>query len=214
MSTSDIHNLHGQFKPSGPKAEPPPDHGKHAPATKVNSEDNMPTFSARTVPPGTAPQENLFQPNPTETVPSQALNEQPGPGIETTQTTASSTLGGATSQDVHKGMGKPVIGQTSAELRHEGQAHRKHPGTGLEGVGASETGTRGVDARRLESERDEDVALHAKRVDPSQKGPPNIQDKGVPAEAQQPTSAESVASERQKHGGKHEGKPVTSGVNK
>lgn len=46
-------------------------------------------------------------------------------------TTASSTLGGATSGDVHTGMGHPGQGQTSQELRHGER------GGGLAGVGAS-----------------------------------------------------------------------------
>lgn len=44
---------------------------------------------------------------------------------------------GSTSRDVHTGLGHPGSGQTSSELRHDGQSHRKHGGGGLEGVGAS-----------------------------------------------------------------------------
>lgn len=171
----------------------------------MSEADYKPTFSAHTVPEGTAPKENLFQPNPEETVPGQTT-EMSGRshGKESTHTTASSTLGGATSGDVHKGMGKPAVGQTSAELRHEGDPHRKHHGSGLTGVGASGQGTN-IDSRRLETERLEEVSGSHKRVDPSQKGP-SLQDKGVAAEDKQPASAESIASETQKHGGK----PATS----
>ena len=172
----------------------------------MNEADNKSTYSAQTVPPGTAPKENLFQPNPQETVPGQTSEmSERSHGKESTHTTASSTLGGATSQDVHKGMGKPAVGQTSAEIRHECEAHRKHPGAGLTGVGASGKGA-DVDARRLETERLEEVSGSHKRIDPSQKGPPSLQDKGVAAEDQQAASAESIASEGQKHGGK----PATS----
>ena len=55
-------------------------------------------------------------------------------GKESTKTTASSTLGGATSGDVHTGLGHPGQGQTSNELRHDS---KKDGGGGLAGVGAS-----------------------------------------------------------------------------
>lgn len=43
---------------------------------------------------------------------------------------ASSTIVGATSGDVHAGLGQPIQGQSSAELHHDGQSHRKNPGQG------------------------------------------------------------------------------------
>lgn len=58
-------------------------------------------------------------------------------GKESTKTTASSTLGGATSGDVHTGLGKPLQGQTSNELRHGGAHTSTKQGGGLAGVGAS-----------------------------------------------------------------------------
>lgn len=62
---------------------------------------------------------------------------------EAQSTSAADTLGGASSADVHTGLGHPGAGQTSAELRHDGQAHRNNPGLGgIEGRGgsASQTG--------------------------------------------------------------------------
>lgn len=44
---------------------------------------------------------------------------------------------GTNSQEVYAGYGVPMQGQTSTEVRHEGQHGRKNPGSGLEGVGAS-----------------------------------------------------------------------------
>ena len=41
-------------------------------------------------------------------------------GKESTQTTAESTLGGATSGDVHTGLGKPAQGQTHGEEKVHG----------------------------------------------------------------------------------------------
>ena len=57
-------------------------------------------------------------------------------GKESTMTSAESTLGGATSGDVHTGLGHPGQGQTSRELRHERNNPGGHGG-GLAGVGAS-----------------------------------------------------------------------------
>lgn len=59
-----------------------------------------------------------------------------GHGKEAVYTPASATLTGATSQDVHAGMGKPLQGQTSVEQRHDGEHGRKNNASGLEGVGA------------------------------------------------------------------------------
>ncbi|KZV59841.1 hypothetical protein PENSPDRAFT_760301 [Peniophora sp. CONT] len=48
------------------------------------------------------------------------------------RTSASDTLTGATSADVHYGHGRPVQGESSAEMHHDGQAHRKRQGGGVE----------------------------------------------------------------------------------
>ncbi|KAG9547612.1 hypothetical protein KCU97_g20679, partial [Aureobasidium melanogenum] len=56
------------------------------------------------------------------------------------------TIGGATSQQVHTGLGHPGQGQTSAELHHDGQSHRKNPGTGLDGLQSGAQG-KTVDSR-------------------------------------------------------------------
>ena len=38
---------------------------------------------------------------------------------------------------MHTGLGHPGSGQSSSELRHDGQSGRKNPGQSLEGVGAT-----------------------------------------------------------------------------
>ena len=98
--------------------------------------DAVPEFHAKTLPPGTAPPDRTFQPNATSETPGQADNENVlrSYGKESTYTSAESTLGGATSGDVHTGLGKPMQGQSSYEQRHES----KHEGGGLLGRGASE----------------------------------------------------------------------------
>ena len=117
---------------------------QHKPGVLVGN-DAAPEFHAKTLPPGTAPKSNTFTPNSTSETPGQADNDNVlrSHGKESTQTTASSTLGGATSADVHTGYGHPGQGQTSNELRHDNR------GGGLAGVGASgaSAGNMGVDER-------------------------------------------------------------------
>ncbi|CAL8574640.1 hypothetical protein XPA_000595 [Xanthoria parietina] len=122
-----VTNAQGEVHPSIPRDEPSTTHG-HKPGVLVGN-DTAPTFSAKTLPPGSAPQDRTFQPNNISETPSQASNPDvlPSSDKEDTHTTASSTLGGATSGDVHTGLGKPVQGQNNESDR----------GGGLAGVGAS-----------------------------------------------------------------------------
>ena len=105
---------------------------KHSPA------DHAPEFHAKTLPPGSAPANRTFQPNPESEVPGQAdnANLDRSHGKESTQTTATSTLTGADSGSVHTGLGHPGQGQTSSELRNDGKHTSKREGAGLEGIGA------------------------------------------------------------------------------
>ena len=82
--------------------------------------DAVPEFQAKTLPPGSAPADRTFQPNAGSEVPGQADNEAQlaSDDKESTYTSAESTLGGSTSSDVNKGMGKPMSGQTSADTHH------------------------------------------------------------------------------------------------
>ncbi|KAG8528987.1 uncharacterized protein KY384_006676 [Bacidia gigantensis] len=116
----------------------------HQPGKLVGN-DAKPEFHAKTLPPGSAPKESTFQPNTSSEIPGQALNPDNDEleGKESTQTTASSTLGGATSADVHQGYGHPGQGQTSRELRDNSSAGGL-AARGAEGVGS---GLQGVDER-------------------------------------------------------------------
>ena len=107
---------------------------QHQPGVKVGN-DAAPEFHAQTLPPGSAPADRTFQPNPISETPGQADNDNVlrSHGKEGTYTSAESTLGGSTSGDVHTGLGKPIQGQTSHEKRNEPD----HEGSGLVGVGAS-----------------------------------------------------------------------------
>ncbi|KAI0702014.1 hypothetical protein C8T65DRAFT_696932 [Cerioporus squamosus] len=55
-----------------------------------------------------------------------------------TPTSVGDTLQGATSQDVHGGIGKPASGMSSAELHHDGQTHRKRQHLGADQYGSGE----------------------------------------------------------------------------
>lgn len=88
---------------------------------------------------------------------------------------------------MNKGFGHPGEGQTSSEIRHEGEHHRKHQGAGLEGVGSFGRNNQ-VDERITASQRalDKDVAASGQRGNKGQLGAEDIP----------PTSSEELASER------------------
>ncbi|KAH0352906.1 hypothetical protein KCU81_g1633, partial [Aureobasidium melanogenum] len=121
------------FHASAPRDEPLTTTG-HQPGKLVGN-DAAPEFHAETLPAGTAPPEHTFKPN----------NIAEAPPVSG-GTTAGETIGGATSQQVHTGLGHPGQGQTSAELHHDGQSHNKNPGTGLDGLKSGAQG-KTVDAR-------------------------------------------------------------------
>jgi hypothetical protein len=92
---------------------------QHQPGKLVGN-DAAPEFNAQVLPAGSAPAGSTFQPNPD-------LNNQK------MYQEASSTLTGASSGDVHTGLGHPGQGQTSNELRHPD----KKGGSGLAGLADS-----------------------------------------------------------------------------
>jgi hypothetical protein len=143
-NATSMNEKQGEFMPHKPRDGPMTTKG-HQLGRKVSDKDNAPEFTAKTLPPGSAPKEHTYQPNPDSEIPSQADNPNVlrDHGKESTYTTAESTLGGADSRDVHKGLGHPGVGQTSTEIRHDGQHHRKRDGAGLEGAGSS--GDKGMD---------------------------------------------------------------------
>ncbi|KAL0938062.1 uncharacterized protein CTRU02_207793 [Colletotrichum truncatum] len=167
----------GEFHPSVPRSEPLTTKG-HAPGTKVGN-DAHPEFHAQAYPAGTAPSENTFRPNATSETPGQALN----PDIDPSSRTGATDFPGATSADVHTGLGKPIQGQTSAELHGSNVGRRNKESAGLEGVGAS--GKDNFRDRRL------DVG-----VAPGARGDSGNPQNITPAEDRENVSAEQVASER------------------
>ncbi|RAL05521.1 uncharacterized protein BO80DRAFT_421544 [Aspergillus ibericus CBS 121593] len=150
---------------------------QHQIGRKVAPADFVPEFRAETHPPGTAPASSSYQPNPVGESGSQALNPnvERAHGKESVKTSAGDTLGGATSQDVHTGLGHPGSGQTSSELRHDGQSGRKGQSAGLEQVGASGSdkferqipGQRGLERDEAQAgQRGDKGALAAEDRDP------------------------------------------------
>jgi hypothetical protein len=92
--------------------------------------------------PGTAPKESTFYPNASNEFPplsNYANDSEVNP--DATRTDALDSFGGdtvqATSATVDTGLGRPISGQTSHEIRHDGKHSRKHERHGLEGTGAS-----------------------------------------------------------------------------
>merc|ERR1711963_917810 len=87
---------HGEFHPSTGGSEPLMKSG-HQPGKLVGN-DAAPEFNAQTLPAGSAPASSTYTPDPD-------LNNQ------RMYQAASSTIGGATSADVHTGLGHPGQGQ-------------------------------------------------------------------------------------------------------
>ncbi|KAF8551705.1 hypothetical protein OG21DRAFT_251632 [Imleria badia] len=71
---------------------------------------------------------------------------------ETDYLTAQSTILGATSRDVYQGLGVPVQGMSSKELRHDGQPGRKRQGGGVEQFGEGVVGTKSGGGEHAETE--------------------------------------------------------------
>lgn len=107
---------------------------QHAPGVQVGN-DAAPEFHAQQVAPGTAPKADLYQPNPINETPGQANNDLAGRqhGKENTTTSALDTLNGATSGDVHQGLGQPMAGQTHSDVDGKVARGGGRLGTGGEG---------------------------------------------------------------------------------
>ncbi|KAL9111684.1 MAG: hypothetical protein Q9227_003958 [Pyrenula ochraceoflavens] len=161
----------------------------------VSEKDRAPEFSAQTLPPGSAPADRTFVPNTRSEVPGQADNEQTlrQHGKESTYTPASATLGGATSGDVNTGYGHPGQGQSSAELRHDGQSGRTRQGGGLESIGV-DSGAGVVSGRDREDQRalDRDFTAGTKGTMEAERGNKTLDG----AENMLPEGAQTLASER------------------
>ena len=122
---------------------------QHQPGRITSEADKHEEFHAETLPAGSAPASKTFKPNNISEVPPMkdySADAEP----ETSENSAQATMPGATSGDVHQGLGRPVQGQSSSELRHDAKAGSSG---GLEGVGAS-----GVKSANLVDARDPEFA--------------------------------------------------------
>lgn len=158
---------------------------QHQPGKLVGN-DKLPEFQAETLPAGSAPASKTFQPDVNAasqdgTAPPVQRYYKDGVG-EGETADAASTIQGATSAQVHQGLGKPVQGQSSKELRSEAQGGLGGP----EGVGGSArqaTVDPHLPEHKGQRALDKDEAVIGRSDVPS-------------AEERIPQSAESVASER------------------
>ncbi|SCV58350.1 uncharacterized protein FFB14_15587 [Fusarium fujikuroi] len=100
----------------------------HKPGNEKGN-DAAPEYHAETFPPGTAPVENTFHPNPESNYTTEALNM---PALD---------MPGSTSKGIYNSIdtvhGRPLIGQENREIRGVHPRKRKKERSGLEGVGAS-----------------------------------------------------------------------------
>ncbi|USP80244.1 uncharacterized protein yc1106_07518 [Curvularia clavata] len=141
--------------------------GGHQPGKLVGN-DAAPEFHAQTLPPGTAPADKTFTPNPDTN--NQKMYQS-----------ASDTLQGATSSDVHTGLGHPGQGQTSSELRDETRV-----GQGLDGLSSGVKDQQsGGDIRTLKDDPRHAAQRNLGDVPTGQRG--NVG--GPPAEEREPAQA-------------------------
>jgi len=130
----------GEFHPSRPRDQPGFT-GGHQIGVKSSPSDFIPESHARTVPPGTAHPEFTFTPQNTYN----ALAGESHPLADPLD-----FPGGATSRDVHRGMGHPGQGMTSKEIHHDGQQGRKREKQGLAQYGAHDLNRGGADLGRAD----------------------------------------------------------------
>jgi len=169
----------GEFKNRVPPSKPMMAKG-HAPGVKAGN-DAAPEFHAQQLPPGAAPSDRTFRPNTIHESPAQAENADVATEA---RTFASDTINGFSSSDVHQGLGMPVQGQSSSQVRGSGLTKGAKEGNGLMGVGA--------DPRDPVRERGLD-----KEVPKGTRGKSGENREDIPgAEEREPVGAEQVAAER------------------
>ncbi|KAI1127754.1 hypothetical protein F5Y10DRAFT_265772 [Nemania abortiva] len=113
-----LDSLQGEFSSRVPHSEPLEKKGYNPDVLVEN--DRIPEFQAQTHLPGTAPRGSIFQPHPEGEYPAQTWNATPSTG---------GTIESSTPQDVNLGIGRPIQGQGTREIK-------KHHGdySGTEGV--------------------------------------------------------------------------------
>jgi hypothetical protein len=176
----------GEFSARVPPSEPLTTKG-HQVGKKVSPADHAPEFSAQVLPAGTAPKDKTFTPHPENEVPGQADNPDVVGRADPLD------FPGATSGDVHTGLGHPGSGQTSTELHGSGKKER----VGLAGAGAQGgTGLRedGMNREFRELARERGMGEHGPINSRPRDGGAGGEVEG--AENKVPVGAEEVAAER------------------
>ncbi|KAK1976907.1 hypothetical protein LZ30DRAFT_546688, partial [Colletotrichum cereale] len=132
VSTDNQGQFHARVAPAKPLARK-----WHKPGNEKGN-DALPEYHAQTFPPGTAPEETAFRPNPNNVNIGQANSLD---AIHEESYISAPEMPGPTSKDIYNSIdvkhGRPIIGQTSREIRGAHPGKRKKERCGLEGVGAS-----------------------------------------------------------------------------
>ncbi|EUC49480.1 hypothetical protein COCMIDRAFT_84348 [Bipolaris oryzae ATCC 44560] len=161
-AVSDGRQFAGHVAPSEPLTN-----GGHQ-IGRLVGKDAVPEFHAQTLPAGSAPADKTYTPNPD--LNNQKMYQQ-----------ASDTLQGATSADLHTGLGHPGQGQTSKEL-HDG----RRVGQGLAGLASGVKDQQsGGDIRELKDDPKYAAQRNLGDVPTGQRG--NVG--GPPAEEREPAQA-------------------------
>ncbi|KAK0737358.1 hypothetical protein B0T21DRAFT_383347 [Apiosordaria backusii] len=167
----------GEFHSRVPPSRPIDHHG-HQIGQPIGKEA-VHEFHAKTYPPGSAPPESTFYPNPIHEIPGQAMNPDMDPSLRT----GALDIPGADSREIYNesGAGSRPIGprETVHELRHLGGGRKpKKDRSGVAARGGTDiTG-------------DGSIEVKMRMVDKDRK----VLGRGIPAEERIPASAEEIGS--------------------
>ncbi|TFA98963.1 hypothetical protein CCMA1212_009135 [Trichoderma ghanense] len=179
----------GEFHARRPPSEPMMK-GGHKPGVKVGN-DRLPESHLEIYPPGTAPAEHSFRPNPISEIPGQANN----PDVDPSTWTDPLDFPGATSKDVYKGVGVPMQGQEGREVAAQ-LPGKKHTESRVHPRGRKKEGT-SLGAIAAEANRVDPVRYHGwdlpEGVEKGQKGFASADH--PTASEQEPMKPDQVASE-------------------
>ncbi|KAM0472226.1 hypothetical protein ACHAPX_008907 [Trichoderma viride] len=180
----------GEFHARKPGSKPMMK-GGHQPGIKVGN-DRYPESHLELHPPGTAPAEASFLPNPYSEVPGQANN----PEVDPSGRSDPLDFPGATSKDVNTGYGRPLQGQEGREVASQ-LPGKKHTGTRMHDRAHKKEGT-GLGAIAANVNAGDPVREHGwdlpEGVEKGTRGKGSADYPG--AEEKEPAKADEVAAER------------------
>ncbi|PTB44909.1 hypothetical protein M441DRAFT_158208 [Trichoderma asperellum CBS 433.97] len=180
----------GEFHARRPPSEPMMK-GGHQPGIKVGN-DRLPESHLEIHPPGTAPAEASFRPNPISEVPGQANN----PEVDLSARSDPLDFPGATSKDVNWGYGRPEEGLEGREVASQVPG-KKHTGTKMHEHGRKKEGA-GLGAVAANANASDPVREHGwdlpEGVEKGTKGKGSSDWPG--AEEREAVKADEVAAER------------------